>query len=383
MEIGPILGILSSPRANGNPFTTGQSEAFAEIMSIAERMNCIAYVFSPFDIDWSRSAVWGYRFSDLNNAGEWERQLFPLPTVIYNRIPNRTLENREDIKNLLESLRQKYGPRFFNPCFLDKWKTHKILCTNKKLLNFLPVTRRLQGPEVMEEMLQRYGSVYLKPSANSLGNDILRVSKNKGGQYSFVYQCLNQEHREGIVARCQDIINILPLNGDNREYLVQMAIPLAEFNGNPFDLRILMQKNRHGRWQHTGTAARIAGENSITTHVFYGGTRLPANKVIKKAAALYRFSLKKVNTQLKTLEFVVPRLIEQAHGHSFGELEMDLGIDRRGQVWFFEANSKPFRFDEKLIRGKSLVRLIHYVHYLDSSSRESSGRQAIQRSKLK
>ena len=243
MEIGPILGILSTPRAGSNPFTTGQSEAFSEIISVAQRLNCLAYVFSPFDIDWSRNAVWGYRFNAKNYPGEWERQLFPLPTVIYNRIPNRKIENRKEIKNLLLSLQQKYGMRFFNPCFLDKWKIHKILFNEKQLLSFLPVTRKLDGPDVIRKMLERFDSVYLKPSANSLGTDILRVFKKNGGKYYFIHQCLNQHHREGIVTDCQSIMDELPLSSESHEYLVQQAIPLAEIDGHPFDLRLLVQKN--------------------------------------------------------------------------------------------------------------------------------------------
>jgi len=147
---------------------------------------------------------------------------------------------------------------------------------------------------------------------------------------------------------------------------VQQAIALAKFKGRPFDLRLLIQKNRHGQWQKTGVAARVAGEGSITTHVFYGGTRDSTRKAIDYAAKAHRFSRVEVEKQLKTLISLFPKTIEKSAKQSFGELEIDLGIDQQGKVWFFEANSKPFRFDEKLIRAKSLVRLIHYAKFLDA-----------------
>jgi len=365
MEIGPILGILSIPRINGSPFVGGQNESFAEIISAAERLNCTAFVFSPLDIDWSKKAVWGYRYNVKAEPPEWERLALPIPTIIYNRIPNRTLENREDIKNPLASLMQKYGPRFFNPCFLDKWRTHKILFNNRKTRPFLPETRMLQDYRDIIPMLDKFGAVYLKPTANSLGHEMMRVSKTADGRHYYIHQTLNQEPRTGVTADCREILAGLPLAGDNG-YLVQQAISLARFNGSPFDLRLLVQKDRHANWCKTGIAARAAGKDSITTHVFYGGVRFPAEKVLQSTAEKYRFPIKHIKDQLRQIQSTIPMVIEKSYEHSFGELEMDVGIDQKGKVWFFEANSKPFRFDEKLIRAKSLIRLIHYVKYLDS-----------------
>jgi len=348
-------------------FLGGQNEPFSEILDIAEQMNCSAFVFSPFDIDWSKDAVWGYINNGKLEAGEWQRRVFPLPTVIYNRIPNRTLENREDIKKILLILKRMYGPCFFNPCFLDKWKTHTILYENERSNKFLPETRRLFHPANITEMMHKYPSVYLKPTANSLGNGIFKISRASGGLYRFSHQTLNEQQRKGLFTHAAELFPELPATGETPDILIQQAIPLAEIGGQPFDLRLLVQKNRHGQWKKTGMAARVAGNGSITTHVLYGGTRLPAAEAIREAASVHGFSLKKVKKKLVEIQTYFPRIIEKAYGSSFGELEMDVGIDKKGGVWFFEANSKPFRFDEKLIRAKSLVRLIHYVHFLDAS----------------
>ncbi|WP_418790444.1 YheC/YheD family protein [Phosphitispora sp. TUW77] len=366
MQIGPLLGILTISRPGTTPFVGGQNESFTEILEVANQMNCVAFVFNPFEIDWSKKAVWGYRFNTKHNPGEWERQVYPLPSIIYNRIPNRTLENREDIILVLNNLRKKYGSRFFNPYFLDKWLTHKILFNDNKTKEFLPETHQLKGPSILSEMVSRHSSVYLKPKASSLGNDIYKINMTKNKMFRFIHQTLTQPPRKGFIRDCRDILRELPQNG-SFGYLVQQAVPLARFRNRPFDLRLLVQKDRTGKWRKTGTAARIAGEGSITTHVFYGGTRHPANTVIREAAQNHGFSYKNVKKQLKKIESLFPRTIENAYKQSFGELEMDIGIDEKGKVWFFEANSKPFRFDEKLLRAKSLVRLIHYVRYLDLS----------------
>lgn len=372
MVVGPTLGILSISRSSTNPFLAGQNESFAEIISIAERMNCTAYVFSPADIDWDRGAVWGYSYHPNNEPDVWERELYPLPNIIYNRIPNRTLEKREETSRVINLLSEKYGSRFFNPYFLDKWETHSILCINRETKGYLPATNSLGNFKDISDMLTRHRSVFLKPTANSLGNEMIKIVREGLNRYHFIHQTLNSQRREGITRTFPELLQELPsiTNGANT-YLVQQAIELAQCEGRPFDLRLLIQKNRHGQWQKTGMAARIAGEGSITTHVIYGGTRDSARKAINMAAKTHRFSPKLVEKQLNHLISVFPKTIEKAVGQSFGELEMDLGIDQNGMVWFFEANSKPFRFDEKFLRAKSLVRLIHYTKYLNSQESNS------------
>lgn len=368
MEMWPILGILTLPKNSSPiPFSAGQNESFIEIMSVAEKMKCFTYVFSPLDIDWTKKATWGYIYNSKLQPGEWERLEFPLPSVIYNRIPNRTLENREDVRSAVKALRKIYGPKFFNPCFLDKWTVHRILSGNNNTKSFLPNTIMLNNLDTFMEMLNRHRSVYLKPCANSLGNEIIKVKK-KDNNLHYFYQSLNQPCREGTVGNCLDLLNKTIMDSKNNSYLIQQAIGLAKYNGNPFDLRFLIQKNKYGKWQKTGMAARIAGENSITTHVFYGGSRVPAETAIKHAAEKYGFELNKVKKQLKLMQTLIPQTIENAYKATFGELEMDIGVDRNGKVWFFEANSKPFKFDEKVIRAKSLVRLIDYVLYLNKTA---------------
>jgi hypothetical protein len=47
-----------------------------------------------------------------------------------------------------------------------------------------------------------------------------------------------------------------------------------------------------------------------------------------------------------------------------GEMSLDLGVDTAGQMWFFEANSRPMKFDEPDIRKKSLERIVQYSQFL-------------------
>ncbi|MOA37277.1 Endospore coat-associated protein YheD [compost metagenome] len=70
---------------------------------------------------------------------------------------------------------------------------------------------------------------------------------------------------------------------------------------------------------------------------------------------------------------LIAKQIERASGQLLGEMSMDLGIDSAGGIWFFEANSKPMKFDEPHIRQKSLERIFQYGSYLSKAKKEKAG----------
>jgi len=66
------------------------------------------------------------------------------------------------------------------------------------------------------------------------------------------------------------------------------------------------------------------------------------------------------------------RQIERSARTLLGEMSMDLGIDETGRIWFFEANSKPMKFDEPHIRQKSLERIFQYSLHLYRLKKKSA-----------
>jgi hypothetical protein len=73
---------------------------------------------------------------------------------------------------------------------------------------------------------------------------------------------------------------------------------------------------------------------------------------------------------VKISAYAIAKQIEIAAKHTIGEMSLDLGIDTSGQIWFFEANSRPMKFDEPEIRKRSLERIIQYSNYLTHSRKK-------------
>ncbi|MNJ68961.1 Endospore coat-associated protein YheD [compost metagenome] len=72
---------------------------------------------------------------------------------------------------------------------------------------------------------------------------------------------------------------------------------------------------------------------------------------------------------LKSNALLIARQIEKGTGYTLGEMSMDLGIDKEGNIWFFEANAKPMKFDEPHIRKKSLERIFQFSQYLSRQTK--------------
>lgn len=58
----------------------------------------------------------------------------------------------------------------------------------------------------------------------------------------------------------------------SRRYIIQPFLHLTNSKGQPFDVRVLMQKNGLGRWTLTGMAVRLGNQGSLTSNLHGGGT---------------------------------------------------------------------------------------------------------------
>ena len=111
-----------------------------------------------------------------------------------------------------------------------------------------------------------------------------------------------------------------------------------EVQGQKADFRIHANKGRDGKWKVTAIACKVGGVNSPTTHTFSGG-------IVKTMAEIFPERSVRLNITKKLLEAALSisnELDRKLKGH-LAEIGFDMGIDRDGNVWLFEANSKPGR----------------------------------------
>jgi hypothetical protein len=145
-------------------------------------------------------------------------------------------------------------------------------------------------------------------------------------------------------------------------YIIQQAINLAAVSTCPFDFRVLVQKNYRGLWKISGMGIRVAADaESITTHVPRGGRIDSPQNVLKQAFPHQKPP--RLKRRVHRLCIAIAKKLEQ-HQPLLGEMSIDVGLDRDGYPWVFEANAKPMKFDEPEIRKNQLKQVIRYAQFL-------------------
>lgn len=358
-ETKPIVAILTMP----DPIKgfRGNHANFGDIVRTGKNLGFPVYVVTVRDLKLSEHMIKGYT---LNTNGEdWETQYFPLPQVIYNRIPQREDEDKPAVQHKISACLHHPHIRLYNPYFFNKWHLFEWLKASKSTDYLVPMTKKLSREASLAKMLDKYSFLYLKPESGKAGKGIMMLKYQSGK--TLPYRLKIQSNTNSITYKAATMKRLwsrLKKETGNSPYIVQQGIELATVDNRRFDLRILVQKTGKGQWGITGVGARMAGSRSITTHVPRGGSIENPQKLL---STLFGSDMRTtIMNRAKASSLLIARQIEKACGFDLGEMSMDLGIDDMGKVWFFEANAKPMKFDESHIRKRSLEQIFQYSQYL-------------------
>lgn len=336
---GPVFAILAG--GQGSDFI-GCRPDFRDLIQTSRRNREFIYVLPAGNV--TDKSVWrGYvRIA----KGKWISLPCPYPESVYNRIPFRNVEAADYVIRAKNQLKDLKIP-MFNPGYFSKSVIYNAL-REANLGQYLPSsTARFQKDSLLQ-MVHRFQSVYLKPSGGSVGNGIMKLEHSREGYILAVQKkgfCETMSFRN-----FQGVWNAIRTHRLPGVYVLQEGINLLKWNARPCDFRVLLHK-RGNSWFVVGKGVRVAGPNTITTHVPNGGYIMDARTVL---TSQFSEGAPRVDAKIDEVTIACAEAIDQLYGHELGEMSMDIGVDESSNIWFFEANAKPMKFDEKEIRQKSL-----------------------------
>ena len=335
LYIGPLVGIFTSGFSTIKVRPIGErSILFSKLLSVQKTVGVIAFLFGEQHINWEAGTINGLFYED-----GWKSAEVPFPNVVYDRIPNRRIENLHKIQGVKNRLQKEYSIPWYNPGFFNKLDIYERLLQHDSISDYLPETHALTNFTVIERMLSNFGNVYIKPKNGSLGKGIYQLLYDKkDGYYYTRFKDLEQGNRLMKFDHLEALINHLFENQNLSHYIVQQGIHLIRSEKKSVDFRVHTNKNKDGNWEMTAIAAKIAGAGSVTTHLNNGGTV----KAIEELADTELQSDEMINKLTKAALQLSKALENQMEGY-IGEIGFDLGLDRKGRVWLFEANAKPGR----------------------------------------
>ncbi|MED1439753.1 YheC/YheD family protein [Aeribacillus composti] len=358
--LGPVVGIFTAGFYKSLLRPLGdRSIFFSKLVVNGCSTGAFCFVFGIHQIHWDLEMIEGYTF----NESGWVKITVPFPNVIYDRLPNRKVENSDYFQSAKKNLFMRSIP-LFNSGFFNKWDVHHILSKDETVRHYLPETYHAPSIKTIEQLINRFQMIYLKPENGSLGLGIFKLVKNlKNGSILCCYYDENGKGQLKLFSSIEGFLQHFFTQRSLDQYIAQQGISLLKSSGNPVDFRVHTNKNENGIWLVSAIAAKLAGKGNPTTHVKNGGTikslhelSLPLNK-----EDIYR--------SLSTAALSISKAIDRKMDGEIGEIGFDFGIDNNGNIWLFEANSKPGRsiFMHKDLQQEDRLTLrfpFQYAEYL-------------------
>ncbi|MEH7544786.1 YheC/YheD family endospore coat-associated protein [Neobacillus vireti] len=335
LYIGPLVGIFTAGFTSYPEQPIGERTLFfAKLLSVNRSVGALAFVFGEQHINWELGTIEGYFFEE----NVWQTVEVPFPNVIYDRLPNRKSEENPKLIKVRNRLQKEYLIPWYNPGFFNKLDIYERLQQDSSVTAYLPETFPFTSFSSIETMLSKYGHIFIKPKNGSLGHGVHQVIYDK---HTDDYYCRYQDEADvnrlrkysSLERLFQSVFAAQSLD----RMLVQQGIHLLRNDQRSVDFRVHTNKDENGEWQVTAIAGKIAGQGSVTTHARSGGDIKTIGEIFpKEEAEIYR-------EKLSNAAILLSKALDKNIEGIIGEIGFDLGIDRNGDVWLFEANSKPGR----------------------------------------
>jgi glutathione synthase/RimK-type ligase-like ATP-grasp enzyme len=231
----------------------------------------------------------------------------------------------------------------------SKWLKTKWLLTHRKLSKQVPKTSLFNRTN-LTKMLQRYPTVFFKPINGSGGANIIRIKRTDTG-----YQTQLNKHKETF-ANAELLYNKLHRFTNKRTYLLQRGIKLAKTNGNPFDIRVMVQKTNVGEWVSTAIFTKIGKPGKVATNYNQGG-RIGYLSPTMSGAGFDQASIQSMESKLKKMGVTVGKHFDRQH-KGFRELGLDVALDSKGTPWILEVNTRPQFYPLKNMGNRKMYKRI-------------------------
>lgn len=307
---------------------------FTELAKRAAENEIECFRFIPSMIDPHSHLLRGRIYEP--KSCQWIDGEYPLPKILYDRcfygddehskqcIPIVTwLKNRDDLTFLGYGLPNK----------LDLYHALK----DSVLSPYLPYSQLVSKADLILEELAKQNKLIIKPINGSRGYGIYYLKKTRRNFH------VKTEKQKKIISRIfpneAKLVQWVQQLISHRSFLFQPYLELSNEELQPFDIRILMQKNEEGQWVERGKGIRTGITGGLLSNLSAGGSVSDFNSW---AASLPPAKKEYIISELEYIMNNLTTLLEQKFLPLF-ELGIDIGVAKNGSIWILDVNSKPGR----------------------------------------
>lgn len=218
---------------------------------------------------------------------------------------------------------------------VGKLKVYYYLAANHQLNKHLPYTASFSKKN-LKRMTESFRCLYIKPNVGSLGIGIYKLETDDEGYL------LRSRKR---TRRFTDIHSLYRhlLNVKKKKLLIQQAVGLDRVQGNPYDLRAMVQRKPKGKWTCTGVIAKVGKPNKIVTNYHQGGRLVNMSKLFRQLQLSPEEGEERLALIRKTALQIARVLSKKKSG--MREMGIDFAVEEESkQLFVLEVNSRQPQF---------------------------------------
>ena len=333
--LGPVIGLLLD---KNNAVTEKHLKKYMPYTSLYNKIGGLLYVFSLEGINSENKTIEGYFYNPV--ISNWVKAVLPFPQSIFRRILLS--------KDTIEKFQIATAGRMFNNNFFDKWKFWKAVNKYHQLAEYLPNTKLLKSISDIDDMFNSFDTLILKPVNGTLGKGLIRVEKIND---QYVFKERNLKKPVLTYSREKASKYIRDIKKRHSKYIVQQNIDLLKFEDRLSDFRVIMQKDNTLKWQCTGIVVSMGEPGGICSNYPYS-CYLSFEGFFSKYFTLSETKISQKKINIVALCKNVCDVIDVEMGN-YGDVGIDIGIDRSLKLWIFEVNEKHYHFMPLLINDYS------------------------------
>ncbi|WP_053217250.1 YheC/YheD family endospore coat-associated protein [Virgibacillus senegalensis] len=357
----PYIGVHVSPKRIDKLTNQKAGKKINRLQKMSKIAKVKIFYFSERDVDFKKKLINGMFYN--GNTKKWSAETFPLPDVYYSRRGEKKAnKSAQRVKSLIDEMDI---PKINSERYYHKWHSYEQLNKFEELRPHLPQTVYFRKAKNLQDMFRDSSTLYLKSFRQNNGAGIMRVTKKEAG-YEYKYY-KNKKIETGSLDTFEELLTVIRLFYQGKGFIIQKSIDLLQYNNKPLDLRCDVQRNGKGELECVAHSVRVGAANSHITN-----TR--SKPEIHRFEAFFQKNLgytpeefNKLKARLEKLLCDVFEKVEITHG-SFGEIGIDIGIDKNQHLWLIECNMKPGKnsmwvYDKKTI-NRAYLNPLEYAKYL-------------------
>ncbi|QVK21049.1 YheC/YheD family protein [Mycoplasmatota bacterium] len=298
------------------------------------------FYFSPGKVDFISRTIEGFSYEN----GEWIKKTYPFPKVVINMFKPNTDKQNDIYLRLRDEISYLENP------IGDKEDIHRIIMEDTCFRGFLPKTKLASNISNVDEFLNKYKKIVLKPMSGCQGIGILFIEK-KSKTY-IIYE----NGSKFVVNSLEEPLK----NIDLESYLIQQYIFSETSKGLPVDFRLHTQKNGEGKYILTTIYPRIANVKNKVTNYSQGGYTVDIESYLKgeydeKWNAIFKY--------MKVFAIQLAEFINDYYGDDLNELGIDIGLDKNNKIYLYEINWRPgvpIIFRGELDHARNIIKYSEY-----------------------